>query len=426
MKTALVFILFLFSGLGLNQAFAIVTLGTSNQNFELTGIGANAAGNGQSTMSWGTCAFDGANTNCTVSGDYTGFGNGGSYSFVLSYPGNGAFPLIAITQPGSNFFSAQANGPYSLVITLTPSTGAPIHFYSFANFSFLYTSSAVCTGVTAANCSVNQVGLTPAATITGPVTGTFDPTPQIRTSLGVISAGGYGAFTSIAPATWIEIYGVNLATTLTYTWQGSDFTGIQAPSALQGTTVTVAGIPAYIDYVSPGQVNAQVPSGVPAGSQPVVVTTAGGTSTAYMVNVNDTEPGLLAPTSFLVKGNQNVVALFANTLTYALPPSSIAGVPSQVPSPGDQLTFYGIGFGPVTPLITAGQIVQDANQLQGTLQITFAGVPAQITYAGLAPGYVGLYQFNVVVPNVAASNTVPVVVSLGGTANSQTLVIAVQ
>ena len=49
-----------------------------------------------------------------------------------------------------------------------------------------------------------------------------------------------------------------------------------------------------------------------------------------------------------------------------------------------------------------------------------------MTYAGLTPGYVGLYQFNVVVPNVAASDTVPLTFTLGGTAGSQSLVIAVQ
>jgi uncharacterized protein (TIGR03437 family) len=49
-----------------------------------------------------------------------------------------------------------------------------------------------------------------------------------------------------------------------------------------------------------------------------------------------------------------------------------------------------------------------------------------LQYAGLAPGIVGLYQFNVVVPNVAPSNTVPVSVSLKGNVSTQTLYTAVQ
>ena len=158
-------------------------------------------------MTWGSCVFDGTNTTCTLSGAFTGFGGGGNYSFVVSYPGNGAFPLIAVTPIGSDQFFAQALSNYSFVITLAENSGPTIKFYSFANFNFVF-SSPTCTGVT--TCSVGQVGQTPNATITGPITGAFDPTPAISPS-GVITAGNYGAFPVIAPATWIEIYGVNLA-----------------------------------------------------------------------------------------------------------------------------------------------------------------------------------------------------------------------
>ena len=407
------------------HASAIVTLGTSTQNFGLTGIGGNSAGQGQSKMSWGACIYDGATTTCTLSGPFTGLGAGGTYSFVVSYPGNGPFPLNAVSQtPGSDFFFAQATGNYNFVITLEETGGPTISFYSFANFNFLFGNTFACTGVPSTACGVGQVGLTPNATITGPITGSFDPAPAISPS-GVISAGNYGGFTSIAPATWIEMYGVNLANTRSQTWAGADFKGNQAPSALGGTTVTVAGTPAYVDFVSPGQVNVQVPSGVAAGSQDIVVTTAGGISAAYKINVNPVEPGLLAPLSFIINGAQNVVALFSNTLTYVLP-NKVSGAATARAKVGDNLTLYGIGFGPVTPDIPAGQIVQQTNKLQANLQVTFAGVPAAVNYAGFAPGYVGLYQFNVVVPNVAASDTVPVAFKLGDLNVPQNLVIAIQ
>src|SRR5215467_3299006 len=114
-------------------ARAVVTLGSSAQNFTLTGIGPNSAGQGQSRMGWGSCTFDGANTTCTLSGSYTGLGHGGTYSFVVSYPGNGVFPLIAITAPGSNLFTAQASGPLTFSVTLAETGSTPIQFYSFAN-----------------------------------------------------------------------------------------------------------------------------------------------------------------------------------------------------------------------------------------------------------------------------------------------------
>src|ERR1051325_7978838 len=190
------------------QASAVVTLGRSTQNFTLTGIGANASGAGQSKMSWGACTFDGTTTTCTLSGPYTGLGAGGTYSFIVSYAGNGPFPLNAVAQsPGSDFFFAQATGNLSFVITLAETNGAPISFYSFANFNFVY-AAPTCTGVAPTACGVGQVGLTPNATITGPITGSFDPAPAVTVG-GVISAGGYGGFAAIAQATWIEIFGVN-------------------------------------------------------------------------------------------------------------------------------------------------------------------------------------------------------------------------
>jgi len=403
-------------------AFAVVSLGVSNQIFKLTGIGPNAAGQGQSAMTWGSCVFDGSTTTCTISGPFTGFGAGGTYSFVVSYPGNGAFPLKAVNQPGSDKFFAQASSNFNFVINLTEAGGKVTSFYSFANFNFVF-SSPTCTGNPPA-CTVGGVGATTNATISGAITGSFDPTPTISPS-GVVSAGNYGGFPAIAPATWIEIFGFNLATTLSQTWSGTDFTGTAAPTALAGTKVTVAGKPAFVYYVSPGQLNVQVPSGVASGPQAIVITTAGGNSAAYTITVNATEPGLLAPPAFILRGVQNVVALFSNTLTYVLP-VNVSGVVTARARPGDSLTLYGIGFGPVIPDIPAGQIVQQTNDLQSQFQVSFAGVPAKVTYAGLAPGYVGLYQFNVVVPAVAASDSVPVTFTLGGAAGTQNLVIAIQ
>jgi hypothetical protein len=95
---------------------AVVTLGVSTQNFKLTGIGPNSAGQGQSLMGWGACVFDGVTTTCTLSGPFTGFGAGGTYAFVVSYAGNGPFPLNAVNQPGSDRFFLRRR------ITLTSSS----------------------------------------------------------------------------------------------------------------------------------------------------------------------------------------------------------------------------------------------------------------------------------------------------------------
>jgi uncharacterized protein (TIGR03437 family) len=138
------------------------------------------------------------------------------------------------------------------------------------------------------------------------------------------------------------------------------------------------------------------------------------------------QPGLLAPPSFIVGGKQYVVALFPDGVTYVLPSGAIAGLSSRPAQSGDIITLYGVGFGPVVPDISAGQIVQQDNTLASSFQLNFGTTQASLTYDGLAPQAVGLYQFNVVVPNVASSDAVPQTFTLGGAAGTQALYIAVQ
>lgn len=241
---------------------------------------------------------------------------------------------------------------------------------------------------------------------------------------GVLSAGGFGAFPAVAPGSWIEIYGTGLSTT-SREWTGADFSGLNAPVSLDGVSVRIGGQAAYINYVSPGQINAQVPSNAPLGTQPLTVSTAIGTSAAANVAVNATQPGLNAPALFRVNGRQYAAALFPDNITFALPVSAIAGVRSRPARVGETITLYGVGFGPVTPAIAAGQVVQGSNMLSAPLQVFFGGVRATVTYAGLAPGAVGLYQFNVVVPAVAAGDAVPLTFTLGGTGGTQILFTSV-
>jgi uncharacterized protein (TIGR03437 family) len=247
-------------------------------------------------------------------------------------------------------------------------------------------------------------------------------TPSISSG-GIISASGFGAFSSIAPGTFIEIYGSNLAGD-TRGWTGSDFNGVNAPTSLDGTSVSIGGQAAFVNYISPGQVNVLVPSNVPAGPQPLTVTTATGTSTASIVNVNSVEPGLLAPSNFNIGGNQYAVALFADG-SYVLPTGAIAGLNSRPAKPGDIIVLYGIGLGPVTPNIPAGQLVGEINTLADSFTISVGGTSATVDYDGLAPSFTGLYQFNIGVPNVAAGNAVPLTFSVNGVPGTQTLYLAI-
>lgn len=249
--------------------------------------------------------------------------------------------------------------------------------------------------------------------------------PPAITPGGVVTASDFGEFAAIAPAAWIEIYGTNLALGTT-TWSGANFNGTTAPTMLNGTSVTIANASAFVEYADPGHINVQVPSNIATGRQPLIVTTNAGISAPYTVTVNAASPGLFAPASFAINGGKYVAALFSDGITYALPPGALAGIPSRRAQPGDVVTLYGVGFGPVSPAIPAGQVTPQANALTSTMQVFFNQTAAQMPYAGLAPGAVGLYQFNVVVPNVPASDTTLLTFTLGGIPGAQNLYIAVQ
>lgn len=71
-------------------------------------------------------------------------------------------------------------------------------------------------------------------------------------------------------------------------------------------------------------------------------------------------------------------------------------------------------------------VVPGLNSLTMSMRVLFGTTPATLSYYGLAPSYVGLYQFNITVPNVTANNALSISYTLGGTKGSQTLYIAVQ
>jgi uncharacterized protein (TIGR03437 family) len=180
-------------------------------------------------------------------------------------------------------------------------------------------------------------------------------------------------------------------------------------------------------YVSSHQVNAEVPSNIASGVPlNLTVTAPGGTSDPYIITVYPNQPELYAPAALNIGGNQYVAALFPDNTTYVAPPNVTPDLPTRRAKPGDIVTMYGIGFGPVTPNIPAGQIPGVSTSLATNLTILFGNTVASTTYAGLAPSIVGLYQLNVVVPNVPSSDLVPLSMLLGGNASSQTLFIAVQ
>jgi uncharacterized protein (TIGR03437 family) len=194
---------------------------------------------------------------------------------------------------------------------------------------------------------------------------------------------------------------------------------------LEGTAVTIGGQAAFISAVAPDRILALVPANIDPGTRQLTVSTTTGTSGPYDVQVVASVPSLLAPPSFVVDGKQYASAIFPDGITYAAPDGAIADTESRPAHPGETVTVYGMGFGPVTPDLPIGTKARDSGALSGDLEVSIGGMPATVTNAGLAPGQVSVYQFDVVVPEGTPGGAVPLTFQLDGAAGRQELYIEV-
>jgi uncharacterized protein (TIGR03437 family) len=238
----------------------------------------------------------------------------------------------------------------------------------------------------------------------------------------VSSASGFSAEAGLASGTWLEIYGTNLSTA-TRTWGGADFTGTKAPTSVEGVSVTVNGVPAYVAYVSPTQVNVQAPDDSTVGPVAIQVTSGGAASNVVTMTKKAIAPALLAPGAFNVNSKQYVVAQFADQ-TFVGPAGLIAGVAFRPAKPGEVITIYAVGCGPVSPPTPAGTIASGVSSLQNPPTFHLGSATATVQYAGLVSGLVGLYQFNLVVPNVPGGD-VPLTMDAGGVSANEGLLVTV-
>ena len=243
--------------------------------------------------------------------------------------------------------------------------------------------------------------------------------PQIAS---VITAGSFGGGAVIAPGSWIEIYGERLAGTARE-WAGADFNGNNAPTAIDGVRVKVNGRDAFVRFVSPGQINAQVPDGIGVGNVSVQVIASAGASNFITLSAVARTPALLAPLSFRDGGRQYAGALYADG-SFVGRPGLLPGVAFRPAKAGERLILYGVGFGAVEPVNAAGAITMQANALP-RVEVRMGNANATVEYAGLAGGFVGLYQLNVVVPE-GISGDVALTVSVDGIGTAQSLFLTLE
>ena len=229
---------------------------------------------------------------------------------------------------------------------------------------------------------------------------------ELQGSLPAVSANGVVNAASFAP----RISPGALATVF-----GSNFALVNAgaqtplPTSVESVSVSVNGQLAPVLYVTPTQVNFQVPWETALGPATVTVVVNGGASNAVTVNVLGAAPGLFSTSS-----GQAIVQNSDYTLNSPSNPAKV----------GSTIIAYLSGSGSVSPSVADGTIAPlgtlvYANSPSGA---TIGSSAAQVSFAGLAPGFVGLVQVNIVVPSGLATGTYPLTVTIGSeTSNSATI-----
>jgi uncharacterized protein (TIGR03437 family) len=255
-------------------------------------------------------------------------------------------------------------------------------------------------------------------TITGfsvTITGTSLGPPFIGPNTILSVAGLQGG--PIAPGDQIAIFGANLGPV-----DGvRASTGTALPTSLGGTTVSFDGASAPIYYSSSGLVVAQAPTSLTAGATTrVMVTATNGTSAAVPYAVVQSKPGVLTVDvdgAGQAKANNQDGTRNGDGTT----PSG-----SSAAAPGSIISVYATGLGPLTPAVAQGTPASMTTLSTTTLPVTASvgGRSATVQFAGAAPGQIGVYQVNIMVPLGTPAGAARIQLSVDG--NSSQLGATVQ
>ncbi len=224
---------------------------------------------------------------------------------------------------------------------------------------------------------------------------------------------------AVAPGGLVAIFGANLAgeTQLAMSVPLST----RLPDTPEGTTVTFTAGNDYeapLFFVSAGQINAQVPFEVTPGAVSVRVQRGSETSATQTVQVANVSPGIFT-------ANQRGTG--AGAILHA---DNFQAVSESDPArPGEFLLIFCTGLGPVDPPVSSGDLAPSAEPLARTTSVpmvNIGGIPAQVTFSGLAPGFVGLYQVNLQVPAGVPSGAQEIEIIISGVPSRENVTIAVQ
>jgi uncharacterized protein (TIGR03437 family) len=210
-----------------------------------------------------------------------------------------------------------------------------------------------------------------------------------------------------SPGAIVAIYGKNLSSTT------AQAQAVPLPRQLGGTTVLIGGIEAPLFFVSPGQINAQVPMELASDEVVnVVIKTGQRVTTPKTLRLAKLSPGIVA---------------FADGRAIAQHPDYSLVSASAPVKPGGYFILYLIGMGPVDQPVASGAASPSSPLAMVTAApvVTMGGTRAEVVFAGMTPGGVGLYQLVVKVPDSVSPGDLPLVLTQEGVAaNTVTLPVA--
>lgn len=375
----------------------------------------------------------------------------GMYSGVVTFVVSGAantplnVPVTLIVGPsqslvigsstvGFNFQAGSLTTPLPQNVQVT-STGGPIPFTAAVTSGASFLTVTPANGNTPGPVSIglNQAGI--AALAPGTYNGTVSisspnlPTQVVNVTLTVAAAAAPTVTTvlnsasnqagAVSPGEIVAIKGVNLGPSapvgLLLTPQGT------VSITLGNTVVLFDGIPAPLIFVSDSQINAIVPYEI-AGrvNTSVVVQRNGQSSTPLVLRVADTSPAIFS----LTQGGsgQGAILNFDNSVNGTINPAPKRSV----------IVIYATGEGALRPQPATGSVTSSTGPNFpapiNNVSVTIGGQPAEIKYAGEAPGLVsGALQINAIVPDNIGSGPQTIVLTVGGASNNtQTITVAVQ
>jgi uncharacterized protein (TIGR03437 family) len=210
---------------------------------------------------------------------------------------------------------------------------------------------------------------------------------------GVVNAASFAA--EISPGALATVFGSGFAAATT------SASALPLTNKLGGVSVNVNNQAAPVLFVSPGQVNFQVPFETSVGTASVTVSGNGLTSSAVNVPVMTAAPGL-----FFDSSGHAIVQNQEFSLNSPTNPAKV----------GSTITAYLTGSGPLDHTVTDGAATPGSplSSATSTTAATFGTVTAQVSFTGLTPGFVGLLQMNVVVPATLSTQDYLLTLSIAG------------